>query len=148
MTCQRCKRLKDAFEKDYLLKGHECKPIANVTNEAERVWWIGRLTKPIPGHQQEAYCLHIHTPWKDVVFALDEDGGDAMLFATIARIVNGPGHEPVNEAHVMQRVAAAFRSAVEWAPDLSKRHAYCGEVVEKEVGGGRWRCPRHGLVTN
>lgn len=81
---------------------HECEELVTLMDARDRHIWIGELTEPIPGHPEEKFCLHIGTPYKDVVFGCDGDG-DAGIFATIAAVLNG--NQPVNESWVQHKLA-------------------------------------------
>ena len=72
---------------DCMLTGHKCKPIARMSMDEGRDWWLGELTEPIPGWPNETHCLHIKTPLKELVLGVNM--GDMMQLAVLAQIVHG-----------------------------------------------------------
>ena len=68
---------------------HKCHKIAVANMGDGRECWLGELLEPIPGYPAEKYCLHIKTHFKDVVFGLDGNGGDAGVMAVLAQIMHG-----------------------------------------------------------
>ena len=69
------------------MDGHKCKEIARVHNMGEnREMWLGKLLEPIPGEPQETHCMHIKTPYKEVVWGiLAEDLASYVVFDYILR---------------------------------------------------------------
>ena len=67
---------------------HKCKMIAKSPHcEGGREIWMGELLEPIEGHPEEIYCLHVKTPYKDVVFGLNM--GDLSVLAIFSFIAHG-----------------------------------------------------------
>lgn len=70
-----------------ILSSHECVPRWDFTKfmGGDRVCWVGEVTDPPDGYDQEVYCLHVRTAEKPpLVFGLNR--GDleflqAMLYA-------------------------------------------------------------------
>lgn len=72
------------------MRNHKCVKIAQAKNMGDgRELWLGKLSEPIPGHPEEKWCLHITTPYKDIVFGVNM--GDMMALAVFCHIVHeGP----------------------------------------------------------
>lgn len=54
-------------ETDLLLPSHSCNQIADFSaymQGEERTMWLGEITDPPDGYDQERWCLHIKTPEK------------------------------------------------------------------------------------
>lgn len=67
---------------------HRCRKIAQITPLPEgRDIWIGELIEPIPESPTETHCIHITTPYKEVVFGVY--AGEAAILAAIAQIIHG-----------------------------------------------------------
>jgi hypothetical protein len=72
---------------DYLLTGHQCRPVAKLQMGPGRDWWLGELTEPLPDHPEETHCLHLKTPLKEVVLGVN--AADLQQLAVAAHIVCG-----------------------------------------------------------
>lgn len=67
---------------------HKCRCIAYPKYcDNGREIWLGELLEPIPGHPEEKFCLHIKTPYKQVVFGLNM--GDVSALAVLCQIAHG-----------------------------------------------------------
>ena len=73
---------------DGLKPAHECEKIASAIMAEGRDWWVGKLTKPVPGHEIETHCLHLTTPLKDVVFLVND--ADFQWLTVLGRAACGP----------------------------------------------------------
>ena len=69
------------------MDGHKCKEIARVHNMGEgREMWLGKLLEPIVGEEQETHCLHIKSPYKEIVWGiLADDLASYVVFDFILR---------------------------------------------------------------
>lgn len=74
-------------QRDLLLTGHKCQPMAEMRMEPPRRWWLGRLTEPIAAYPDETHCLHIKSPLKEIVLGLQE--ADFVQFVAICEIALG-----------------------------------------------------------
>lgn len=91
---------------DYILTGHQCKPVARLKMGEGRDWWLGELTEPIPEWPTETHCLHIKTPLKEVVLGVTR--GDMEQLAVLCQIVCGP----IN-TNWLERMAIVFQKRAE-----------------------------------
>ncbi|KKK97678.1 hypothetical protein LCGC14_2650350 [marine sediment metagenome] len=78
----------DSAPLDGLKPAHECEKIASAIMAEGRDWWVGKLTKPVPGHEIETHCLHLTTPLKDVVFLVND--ADFQWLTVLGRAACGP----------------------------------------------------------
>ena len=78
----------DCAPLDGLKPAHECEKIASAIMAEGRDWWVGKLTKPVPGHEIETHCLHLTTPLKDVVFLVND--ADFQWLTVLGRAACGP----------------------------------------------------------
>ena len=78
----------DSAPLDSLKPAHECEKIASAIMAEGRDWWVGKLTKPVPGHEIETHCLHLTTPLKDVVFLVND--ADFQWLTVLGRAACGP----------------------------------------------------------
>jgi len=57
---------------DYTLAGHKCEKIAEIdTNLPDREIWIGELTEQYEKAPKETHCIHIKTPFKEIVLGVN-----------------------------------------------------------------------------
>lgn len=88
------------------LDNHTCRRIAEVVTGNDRQIWVGELLEPIVGHESETHCVHITTPAKQVVFAMNHT--DAGWLAVLAQLLHG---KPINPNWV-NRMEARYRRKV------------------------------------
>lgn len=97
------------MQSDDPMLNHKCRKIAVGSCSEGRECWLGELLEPIPGHEEEKFCLHITTPYKSVVFGLDGHGGDAGVMAVMAQIMHGQPFNP----HWLDAMEGYYRKRAE-----------------------------------
>lgn len=74
--------------------------------QAERDWWLGKLTEKITDYPRETHCLHITTPEKSVVLGVMQS--DLDFLAVLGQVVAG---RPLNPHWSEKMVALTQRLA-------------------------------------
>lgn len=71
---------------DYKLIGHKCKKIAEIeTKLSDRTIWLGKLTEIYKKAPKETHCIHIKTPFKEIVLGVNSS--DSWWLASFAQII-------------------------------------------------------------
>jgi hypothetical protein len=92
------------------MTNHKCRKIADANCGREREMWLGELLEPIVGLEgdpPETHCLHIKTPFKEVVFGINMS--DAAAMAIVAYIIHGQPFNP----HWLESMEAHYRKRAE-----------------------------------
>lgn len=85
------------------MNNHKCKMIAKAPHcEDGREIWMGELLEDIEGHPEEIFCLHIKTPYKEIVLGLNM--GDLASMAVFSFI----GHGMPFNAHWLESMARRY----------------------------------------
>lgn len=91
---------------------HKCKKILEAPNMGkDRYMWLGELLEPIPNHPEETHCLHIKSPYKQVVWGINL--GDLEVCAVFAHAVHKEETgKPIN-TNWLDRMVHNFKSKQE-----------------------------------